>query len=186
MRTAEAPGRHLSAEEIVDRVFPSNEGPIPVPLHLAACPDCQARVAGVRESWLMDRGAVTGAVEALPPAFWEAQSQSILQVITSEPARDAVSPFPLLPASFSKSFFRRPVLAFGSLAAALALVAAISFSRTNHVTIGQQKAVPPTAVPASVERQAEQDKQDDELLRTVDSLLDEDPPLTSLLPQEAS
>ena len=74
MKTAGAPGRHLTPDEIVDRVFPADEQPAPVPLHLAACPDCQEKVSQLREAWLLDRGAVGGLVESIPDAFWIAQA----------------------------------------------------------------------------------------------------------------
>ena len=64
MRDRSEPVRHLSDDEIVDRVFPSTEA-APVPIHLATCTTCQGRVARLREAWLLDRGAVEGTVEAI-------------------------------------------------------------------------------------------------------------------------
>ena len=67
--------RHLSADEIVERVFPADDRPAAVPGHLATCVACQERVAGLREAWLLDRGAVSGAVDDLPSGFWGAQAE---------------------------------------------------------------------------------------------------------------
>src|SRR5262249_35094347 len=81
MRTADAPGRHLTPDEIVDRLFPSGDEPVPVALHLAACSECQEKLGRVRDAWILDRGVVAGAVEALPSSFWEAQEAPSLPTI---------------------------------------------------------------------------------------------------------
>lgn len=183
MKSSEAPGRHLTPDEIVDRVFPIDEQPAPVPLHLAACADCQRKLSQLREGWLLDRGAVAGVVDALPDAFWSAQTASILAgVAVSEPAE---SPHPV-PFSFQRSFFRRPTLAFGSLAAALALVALVTYSRLHSKPDAQiVRTVVPTAVPSAVAAD-ETDRSDEELLRGIDDVLADEGPIAKLIPEEAS
>ncbi len=173
MKTSEAPGRHLTPDEIVDRVFPADEQPAPVPLHLAACPGCQEKVSNLREA-------------SLPGAFWNAQAASILAAATdpapAEPARTMI-PF----SSFHRSFLRRPALAFGSLAAALALVAGITYTRlrTPPATEVAQNVRPPAATPAAASSD-ETDKKDDELLRSIDEILADDGPVSPLVPQGVS
>jgi hypothetical protein len=190
MKTADAPGRHLTPDEIVDRVFPADEQPAPVPLHLAACPDCQEKVSTLREAWLLDRGAVGGLVESIPDAFWIAQTSSILATATSPAGAETprVLPFGFRPLPFSvaTSFLRRPALAFGSLAAAVALVAVVTYNRLHT------KPLPPIAdnvvhaAPTPASPADETDKKDDELLRSIDDLLADEGPLASLVPQGVS
>ncbi len=184
MKPAESRGRHLTPDEIVARVFPSDEEPAPVPLHLAVCAECQARVAELREGWLLDRGAVAGAVEALPEPFWEAQSVAILETI-KEPPVEAPLPFPL-----QRSFFRHPVLAIGSLAAAVALVAVVTITRpwsrepqAAPVAVQQKAPAARTVQPAAADAT---DRSDDELLREVDQLLADDTPFSSIAPEGVS
>jgi hypothetical protein len=182
MRSAEAPGRHLTQDEVVDRVFPADEEPAPVPLHLAACPDCQEKVSTLREGWLLDRGAVAGFVETLPPSYWNSQTASILGAVSGPSPAELPRPIPF---SIQRSFVRRPALAFGSLAAALALVGVISWSRfrghSEPVTVAQQK--PIAAAPVASE---ETDKKDDELLRQIDDLLADEGPISTLVPEGVS
>lgn len=178
---AETRGRHLTPDEIVARVFPSDEETAPVPLHLAVCAECQARVAELREGWLLDRGAVAGAVEALPEAFWQAQTQAILEAV-KDGAESDVHPFPF---PLQRSFFRHPVLAFGSLAAALVLVASVTllrpWSREAPPVVAEKPAAAAHAVTASPN-----DPVDDELLRDVDRLLAEDTPFSTIAPEGVS
>ena len=187
MKSSGAPGRHLTADEIVDRVFPADEQPAPVPLHLAACPVCQEKVSHLREAWLLDRGGVGGLVESLPDAFWNSQTASVLAAAAApagaEPARASVN---LISFAFPKSFLRRPALAFGSLAAALALVGIVTFQRlhTKPGAVAVSGARAPVATP--VVASDETDKRDDELLRSIDDLLADEGPLTSLVPQGIS
>jgi anti-sigma factor RsiW len=170
----EAPGRHLTLDEIVDRVFPAGEEPAPVPLHLAACDACQAKLAHLREGWLLDRGSVTGVVEAIPEAFWVSQAGATMDAVAAEPA---ALPRPL-PFSVKRSILRRPILAFGSLAAALVLVTAISL-RKPHAAPDQTARKAPAPSPAAVAAE-ELDRSDDELLLSIDQVLSEDAPFTAL------
>lgn len=179
--------RHLTADEIVASVFPSGDGPSEVPPHLAACGDCQARVSRLREAWLLDRGAVEGAVEALPEPFWEAQRAAILRTIegAAEPIRPATSgirPFPA--AGRKRHALRHPAVAFGSLAAALALVAVLSVPRFRAPS-------PPAPVPQAMATPVvlaapSADQADEELLLSIDRLLSEEPAFASLVPDETT
>lgn len=185
MRPAESRGRHLTPDEIVARVFPSDEETAPVPLHLAVCAECQKRVAELREGWLLDRGAVAGAVEALPETFWQAQTASILAAVKEEP-ESGVHPFPF---PLQRSFFRHPVLAFGSLAAALVLVAGVTILRPwgqerPAVDVAQQGA--PSTISSAPASSAEADRSDDELLRDIDALLAEETPFSTIAPEGVS
>ena len=193
MKTAGAPGRHLTPDEIVDRVFPADEQPAPVPLHLAACPDCQEKVSQLREAWLLDRGAVGGLVESIPDAFWNAQTASIVAAASAPAGAEGFAPrvlpfgFRPLPFSISTSFLRRPALAFGSLAAAVALVAAVTYNRLHTKplpAVAENTTHVASATPAAPTD--ETDKRDDELLRSIDDLLADDGPLASLVPQGVS
>lgn len=159
-------GPHLTPDEMVARVFPAGDDPAPVPMHLAVCAECQSRVVQLREAWLLDRGATDGVVEALPDAFWSAQSAAVMAAVAAEGR-----PAPVFrPAAFARSastFVRRPAMAFGSLAAALALVAGLTFLRPS--------AAPPPAGPVVIAQTpvplAADDSSDDELLRSIDQLL---------------
>jgi hypothetical protein len=130
-------------------------------------------------------------VESIPDAFWIAQTSSILAAANAPAGSVAPRPLPFgfrpLPFSFPTSFLRRPALAFGSLAAAVALVAVITYNRlhtrpspppTDAATLHQ-----PMATPAPVD---ETDKKDDELLRSIDDLLADEGTLSSLVPQGVS
>jgi len=174
---------HLTPDEIVERVFPGAEGPSAVPAHLAGCETCQARVAQLREAWLLDRGAVDGVVEALPEPFWEAQRAAVLRTIegASAPVRSETSGIRPFPAVVRKPLLlRHPVLALGSLAAALALVGIVSVNRFG----GPSPAPPVPSAMATpvVQSTSPGDQADDELLLSIDSLLREEPTFTSLVP----
>lgn len=180
MKTTEVRGRHLTPDEIVARVFPVDEETAPVPLHLAVCAECQSKVAHLREGWLLDRGAVAGVVDALPAGFWEGQTASIMQTLQSTGnVSTGVRPFPVF--IRSTSFLRRPVVAFGSLAAALVLMAGISFLKPKAPPIveAQNQAVPTKVAVTDV------DRTDDELLRDIDRALEE-APFSSLVPEGVS
>jgi hypothetical protein len=175
--------RHLTADEIVERVFPGDEGPSAVPAHLAACETCQARVARLREAWLLDRGAVDGLVEALPESFWEGQRAAVLRTIegASVPVRPDTSGIRPFPAVVRRPrLLRHPVLALGSLAAALALVGVVSVDRFGGPS--PAPAVPSAMATPAVRGASPGDRADDELLLSIDSLLGEEPAYTSLVP----
>ncbi len=152
---------HLTADEIVARVFPEEGGPAAVPSHLAGCAECQERVARLREAWLLDRGAVSGWVDGLPESFWSAQAGRTMEEIRSSAAPVASV------RTFRPRLLRHPFLAFGSLAAALVLVATATIS---HVA-----SVPPAVPVAAVERPTPSpvDRSDEELLNAIDRVLDD-------------
>ncbi|MGA7992338.1 MAG: hypothetical protein WCC53_12945 [Thermoanaerobaculia bacterium] len=162
---------HLSADEIFARVFPEDGGPVAVPRHLAGCAACQERVARLREAWLLDRGAVSGYVDALPGSFWTAQAERTMVAI-----RSAAAPRASVRA-FRPRLLRHPLLAFGSLAAALVLVATVTMVRISTTA--------PVAQNATVERPtpAPGDGSDEELLRSIDRVLD-DSSFSSLVPED--
>ncbi len=151
---------HLTPDEILERVFPEEGGPAAVPGHLASCAVCQERVARLREAWLLDRGAVAGFVDGLPPSFWTQQSARTMEAVRAaagvrEPAR------------VRRGLARHPVLALSSLAAALLLAATVFLTRASTAPPPTQSAAVerPTASPA--------DASDEELLRAIDRVLDE-------------
>jgi len=166
--------RHLTPDEIVERVFPGGDRPAAVPEHLVTCVTCQERVATLREAWLLDRGAVSGAVDDLPSGFWEAQAAAAMAAVRAEdpeqaPAAD-VRVFP----SRMRGILRHPALALSSLAAALLLVAGLSqlrFSSTAPVVQTANTSAPVT------------DASDDELLVSVDRAL-EDSSLAGFIVEE--
>jgi hypothetical protein len=175
--------RHLTDEEIVHRVFPADEGPAPVPIHQAVCPECQARVAKLREAFLLDRGAVTGVVESLPPEFWAAQRRTVMARVREAASLEAEEKATPFPARFTRSIVHRPALAFGSLAAALALVAGLTVLRGGP-------APAPAGTPAVAATPAggagevsSTDREDDELLYAVDTVLSAAAPQEALLPE---
>jgi len=189
MRTADE--RHLTPDEIVDRVFPGDDRPAAIPAHLGACAACQAKVARLREAWLLDRGAVEGVVDALPVAYWDAQRASILARLEAgdeggregapavAPAGD-VSPFPV--PDRRGAFLRHPVLAAGSLAAALVLVVGLTVSRLRApAPAGPDLAARTPAVAAPTSG----DAADDELLLSIERTLSQEPAFASLVPEEA-
>jgi hypothetical protein len=175
--------RHLTPEEVVGIVFPAGDGPSEVPPHLAACSACQAMVVRLREAWLLDRGAVEGAVEALPEPFWDGQRAAILRTVggvpeAARPATSGIHPFPA--AARKQSPFRHPVFAFGSLAAAVGLVAVLTVHRFGAPE--RSAPVPAAMVTPAVLESPAADPTDDELLLSIDRILGEDPPYTSLVP----
>ena len=180
MKTAD--DRHLTPDEVVERVFPPDDRPEAVPVHLAACASCQGKVARLREAWLLDRGAVDGVVDALPGGFWDGQRAAILRTIEGVPVpeRPETSGIRPFPAARTKGFFRRPLLALSSLAAALALVAVVSVHRFGGPeTAGKGSSA--MATPAATVTPSG-DQADDELLLSIDRILREEPAYTSLLP----
>lgn len=184
MKTSEARGRHLTPDEIIARVFPVDEGASPVPMHLAVCPECQSKVARLREGFLLDRGALVGGVEAYPDAFWSVQSAAIMDTVASVDRvapETNVRPFPL---SFRGSFLRRPEIAVGSIAAALILVAGLSILKPGHSRISDARR--PTVAPALQPAETTGDRSDDQLLRDIDHLLDQDAPYAALVPEGVS
>ncbi|MGE5346792.1 MAG: hypothetical protein ACM3JH_12630 [Acidithiobacillales bacterium] len=176
--------QHLGPDEIVGIVFPREDGPSEVPAHLAACGSCQAKVARLREAWLLDRNAVVSAVEALPEPFWKAQRAAILEAIGGAPgtrsfAESGIRPFPS-PAR-KQRLFRHPAVAIGSLAAAVALVA---FLTVRHVGApSPSPATPAVAATPSVLAAPPSDRADDELLLSIDRVLGEEPVYASLVPE---
>lgn len=164
--------RHLDPDEIVERVFPSDDRPAALPGHLATCPECQERVAGLREAFLLDRGAVSGAVDDLPSAFWRAQASAAMEavragVVSPEEAPGAdVRAFPARP----RGIVRHPLLAFSSLAAGLLLVGGLSFLRSGGVAPAAR-----TAAVNAMEKTPSlvNDASDDELLVSIDRLLED-------------
>lgn len=163
---------HLSADEVVARVFPEEGGPAVVPAHLAGCAECQERVARLREAWLLDRGAVSGFVDGLGEPFWRAQAER-----TMEEIRSSAAPRPAV-RNVRTRVLRHPFLAFGSVAAALVLVATATISHVVSRAPVTQSAVVvrPTPSPA--------DASDEELLRSIDRVLD-DSSFTRLAAEDA-
>lgn len=177
-------GRHLTDDEVVGRVFPVEEGPAPVPIHQAVCPECQQRVAKLREAFLLDRGAVTGVVESLPNDFWAAQRRAVLGRITELAAVDAEEKATPFPARFTRSILHRPALAFGSLAAALALVAGLTVLRGGNEAGPSAGDATVASIPANgAPGLSAADRDDDELLRAVDSALSSEASHEALLPE---
>jgi hypothetical protein len=176
-------GRHMTEDEVVNRVFPVEEGPAPIPIHQAVCPECQQRVAKLREAFLLDRGAVTGVVESLPAEAWNAQRRAIMRRVTELAAVEAEERAAPFPARFTRSILHRPVLAVGSLAAALALVAGLTVLRSGP-DAGANGGAAVTVAEANGENGlSPADRADDELLRSVDSVLSTGAPYGSLLPE---
>lgn len=152
---------HLSADEIVARVFPEEGGPAAVPPHLAGCAACQERVARLREAWLLDRGAVSGYVDGLPESFWSGQAERAMEEIRAGAATAAAV------RAIRPRLLRHPLLAFGSLAAALVLVATVTIVRVSTPAPVAQNATVERPTPSTV------DSADDELLRAIDRVLDD-------------
>lgn len=165
--------RHLTAEDLVARVFPAGEESAPVPLHLAVCAECQRKVARLREGWLLDRGAVDGVVDALPPVFWEDQAGGVMRTVRTEPA--PASNVRAFPFGLEPAILRRPALAVSSLAAALLLVASVTVYRT-----ASRPAAATVSVAAPVVTPVVAELSDDELLRSIDVLVVPDSPFAAL------
>lgn len=164
--------RHLGSDEIVERVFPADDRPIAVPGHLATCAECQERVANLREAWLLDRGAVSGAVDDLPSEFWEAQAAATMAAVRSGAGAPEETPgaeVRVFPAR-ARGILRHPVLALSSLAAALLLVGGLSLMRSG----GAVPAVRTAAVKSMEKTPAlVNDASDDELLVSIDRVLED-------------
>lgn len=174
--------RHLGSDEIVERVFPVDDRPVAVPDHLATCAECQERVANLREAWLLDRGAVSGAVDDLPSGFWEAQTAATMATVRSSAGAPEETPgaevrvFPLR----ARGILRHPILALSSLAAALLLVGGLSLVRSG----GTVPAVHTAAVKSTEKTPAlVNDASDDDLLVSIDRVL-EDSSLAGFLVEE--
>jgi len=169
--------RHLTSDEIVERVFPGGDRPVAVPEHLASCGACQERVATLREALLLDRGAVSGLVDDLPARFWEAQAASALAAVRAAAAEESpAAPLHVFPSRL-RGILRHPVLAASSLAAALLLVGGLSLlnpGRTDSRVLSTAERTPAVVNDAS----------DDELLVSVDRAL-EDSSLAGLVEEEA-
>ncbi len=177
-------GRHLTGDEIVNRIFPVEEGPAPIPMHLAVCPECQEKVSKLREAYLLDRGAVAGVVESLPGEFWTSQRRAVIGRISELAAVEAEERATPFPTRFTRSILNRPALAVGSLAAAVALVAGLTVLRSVP------EAGPPAGNATSSTVAANgsagfsaADREDDELLRSVDTVLCTEAPHEALLPE---
>ncbi len=182
MRTTGEP--HLTPDEIVERVFPSGDRPEAVPAHLAVCSLCQSKVARLREAWLLDRGAVSGVVDSIPAGFWEAQRAAILGKLEAKEADAAETPGGVTPFPSPvrrRAFLRHPLLAAGSVAAALVLVAGITVSRLNAPAPAGRVAVSGTPVATAV---STGDHADDELLLSIDGILSQESSFASLVPEE--
>lgn len=161
------PTRHLTSDEIAERVFPGDDRPAAVPEHLASCAACQERVATLREAWLLDRGAVSAAVDDLPPRFWNAQAAAAMAAVRAEAAeKTPVADARVFP-SRMRGILRHPVLALSSIAAALLLVGGLSL-------LGPARTAAPV-VAATAERTpaVANDASDDELLVSVDRALED-------------
>ena len=176
-------GRHMTEDEVVNRVFPVEEGPAPIPIHQAVCPECQQRVAKLREAFLLDRGAVSCVVESLPAEAWSAQRRAIMRRVTELAAVEAEERATPFPARFTRSILHRPVLAVGSLAAALALVAGLTVLRSGPDAGAAGSATVAVAQASGANGLTPADRDDDELLRSVDSILSTEAPYGSLLPE---
>lgn len=183
--------RHLGSDEIIERVFPASDRPVAVPDHLATCSECQERVANLREAWLLDRGAVSGAVDDLPSEFWEAQAAAAMAAVRSAGAvareageadgaeEAAVAEVRVFPAR-ARGILRHPAIAFSSLAAALLLVGGLSLVRSG----GTVPAVRTAAVTSMEKTPAlVNDASDEELLVSIDRVL-EDSSLAGFLVEE--
>ena len=180
MSGSELRDRHLTPEEMVAHVFPTHDGAAPVPLHLSVCRACQSKAARLRESFLLDKGAIEGVMEEIPAPFWEEQAAAVMAKVREEVSTPAgIASFPY---RWKARVLRRPVLAAASLAAAVVLVAGLTLLR------------PHTPAPASAEPQVAHanlggfteaaDVRDDELLRSIDASLSEEIPFRSLIPEE--
>ena len=119
--------------------------PAAVPAHLATCAACQERVAALREAWLLDRGAVSGAVDDLPSGFWEAQAAATMASVRAGAPVGAPAPEVGVFPSRMRGILRHPVLALSSLAAALLLVGGLSLLRSGSTAPAVQTATATTS-----------------------------------------
>jgi hypothetical protein len=174
------PIRHLTPDEIVERVFPVEDRADATPAHLATCAACQERVAALHDAWLLDRGAVSASVDDLPAEFWEAQAGATMATVRSVPVNVSVPEVGVFP-SRMRGILRHPALAVSSLAAALLIVGGLSLLRPGSTVPAVQTANVKTSemkTPAAVN-----DASDDELLVSVDRAL-EDSSLAGLVLEE--
>ena len=170
--------RHLDADEIVERVFPADDRPVAVPEHLATCAECQERVATLREAWLLDRGAVSGAVDDLPSEYWEAQAAATMAAVRSRaeaPEAPEETPAAEVRAfrARARGILRHPVLAFSSLAAALLLVGGLSLVRSGGPAPAARTAAATSVKTMEKTPALVNDASDDELLVSIDRVLDD-------------
>lgn len=175
--------RHLTSDEIVERVFPGDDRPAAAPEHLATCAACQARVAALRDAWLLDRGAVSAAVDDLPPGFWQAQAAAAMAAVRAGAPEEAPAADARVFPSRMRGILRHPALALSSLAAALLLVAGLSQLRSSPTAPAARAAT--TTISEIRERTPApaNDASDDELLVSVDRAL-EDPSLSGFIEEE--
>jgi hypothetical protein len=167
--------RHLGSDEIVERVFPADDRPVAVPDHLATCAECQERVANLREAWILDRGAVSGAVDDLPSDFWEAQAAATMAAVRSEAAVEEAHPgaeVRVFPAR-GRGILRHPILAFSSLAAALLLVGGLSLVRSGATAPAVRTAAVTSVKTMEKTPSIVNDASDDELLVSIDRVLED-------------
>ncbi len=177
------PSRHLTPDEIVERVFPVDDRAGALPEHLATCAACRERVAALRDAWLLDRGAVSGAVDDLPSGFWEARAGSTMALVRAgAPVGSPVPEVGVFP-SRMRGILRHPALAFSSLAAALLLVGGLSLLRFGPTRLPVQTAVVKAGEIKEKTPVAVNDASDDELLVSVDRAL-EDSSLSGLVVEE--
>jgi len=136
MRTADE--RHLTPDEIVDRVFPATTVRRPSPLTSGACAACQAKVARLREAWLLDRGRRRGRRRRPSPSPTGTPSEPSILARLEAATRAAAKARPpwRLRATSRRFRFRTagglpppPGPCGGSLAAALVLVVGLTVSR---------------------------------------------------------
>ena len=172
--------RHLTSDEIVERVFPGDDRPAAMPEHLATCAACQERVATLHDAWLLDRGAVSGVVDDLPASFWEAQVAATMETVRAGVPEEApVAEVRVLPGRL-RGILRHPMLALSSLAAALLLVGGLSLRHSGGAVPAAQTAavqvIEKTPAPAN-------DASDDELLVSIDRTL-EDSSLSGLIVED--
>jgi len=167
--------RHLGSDEIVECVFPADERPVAVPDHLATCAECQERVAKLRDAWLLDRGAVSGAVDDLPAEFWEAQAAATMTAVRTRAAAPEEIPevkVPVFPTR-ARGILRHPIVAFSSLAAALLLVGGLSLVRSGATTPAMRTAAATSVTTMEKTPSLVNDASDDELLVSIDRALED-------------
>jgi anti-sigma factor RsiW len=177
------PSRHLTPDEIVECVFPVDDGAGAMPEHLATCAACQERVAALRDAWLLDRGAVSGAVDDLPSAFWEAQAAATMANLRAGATTEAPEPEVGVFRSRMRGILRHPALALSSLAAALLLVGGLSLLRSGSTALPLLTATAKTSEVREKTPAPVNDASDDALLVSVDRAL-EDSSLAGLIAEE--
>jgi hypothetical protein len=177
------PSRHLTPDEIVEHVFPVDDRACAMPEHLTTCAACQDRVAALRDAWLLDRGAVSGAVDDLPSGFWEAQAAAVMAGVRASVPVDAPVPEVGVFPSRMRGILRHPAVALSSLAAALLLVGGLSLLRSGATAPPMQTAAVKTIDLGERTPAVVNDASDDELLVSVDRAL-EDSSLAGLVVEE--